>query len=123
MRAPVFHNMYSRAGENTFFIIEHAKNLGTTGGHPREYIYIYIYIHVERCLGYHRGLHPPLLQRPLTHNIKKMIATIIQIVIIIRIRIRIMIMIKYILIMTIPITITSMIVDIDEQVNLGMNII
>ena len=48
MRAPVVQKMYSRAGENTFFIIGYAKNLGTTGGHPREYIYIYIYIYIER---------------------------------------------------------------------------
>ena len=45
MRAHVVHNMYSRAGENTFFVIEYAKHLGTTGGHPHIYIYIYIYIY------------------------------------------------------------------------------
>ena len=47
MRAPVFQNMYSRAGENTLFIIEYAKNIGITGGHPHKYIYIYIYIHIH----------------------------------------------------------------------------
>ena len=48
MKAPVVQNVYSRAGDNTFFNIEYAKNLGTTGCHPREYIYIYIYIYRER---------------------------------------------------------------------------
>ena len=54
MKAPVLHNMYSRAGDNTFFNIEYAKHLGTTGCHPRErqhiYIYIYIYICVYICI-------------------------------------------------------------------------
>ena len=47
MRAPAFHNMYSRAGENTFFIIEYAKHLGTTDGHPHMYIHVLVYYYIS----------------------------------------------------------------------------
>ena len=51
MRAPVFHNMCSRAGENTFFNIECATNGSTTAGQPIcIYIYIYIYIYILASL-------------------------------------------------------------------------
>ena len=46
MRAPVVQNMYSRAGDNTFFNITCLKNLSTTASHPHIYIYIYIYIYI-----------------------------------------------------------------------------
>ena len=44
MRAPVVQNMYSRAGEDTFFNIEYAKK--TRMQRPFSYIYIYIYIYI-----------------------------------------------------------------------------
>ena len=55
MRAHVIQNMYYRAGENTFFNMEYAKQGVPTRDHPHIYIYIYIYYiyNVYACVCIH----------------------------------------------------------------------